>query len=137
MRYAIAVLAIGGIVVSCLALAERYAAPVRPIEIVHSNWNSAYVNQSPYAEFHGIHVAVLGIAGYALVAVLALQRRKVLTVYFSGMGLAYALYVTNIEARILRVWCVYYVASLIIMTLIAFLAFGALIFDPPPPRAEL
>jgi vitamin-K-epoxide reductase (warfarin-sensitive) len=133
MRYVIAALAIGGIAVSVLALAGRYATRVEPIDVAHSDWNCAYVNQSPDAEVHGIPVSVLGIAGYALLAVLALLRRKVLTVYFSGIGLVYALYVTNIEARILRVWCVYFVSSLVIMTLIIFLAFGEFIFEPTPP----
>jgi len=130
MRYVIAVLAIGGIVVSSLALAGHYAAPVQPIDVVYSHWNSAYVNQSAYSEVRGIPVAVLGIAGYALLVVLALLRRKVLTVYFAGIGLAYALYLTEIEAHILGVWCVYCVSSLILIILIEFFAFGALIFDP-------
>jgi len=134
MRYVIAVLAIAGIAVSFLALAEHYASPVMPIDVVHSNWNSAYVNQSPYAEVHGIPVAVLGIAGYALLVVLALLRRRVLMVYFAGIGLAYALYLTDIEAHVLHVWCVYCVSSLILIILITFFAFGALIFDPTPRR---
>jgi vitamin-K-epoxide reductase (warfarin-sensitive) len=130
MRYVIAVLAIGGIAMSSLALAERYVAPVLPIDVLHSHWNSAYVNQSPDSEVHGIPVAVLGIAGYALLVVLALLRRKVLVVYFAGMGLAYALYVTEIQAHVLGVWCVYSVSSLILIILIVFLAMGALIFNP-------
>jgi uncharacterized membrane protein len=64
--------------------------------------------------------------------VLALLRRRVLTVYSAGIGLAYALYLTNIEAHILRVWCVYCVSSLILIILIAFLAFGDLLFAPTP-----
>jgi vitamin-K-epoxide reductase (warfarin-sensitive) len=130
MRYLIAVLAIGGIAVSCLALAGRYAPPVLPIDVVRSHWNSAYVNQSPYSEVYGIPVAALGIVGYALLVVLALLRRKVLTVYFGGIGLAYALYLTGIEAQVLYVWSVYCVSSLILITLIEFLAMGAMIFDP-------
>jgi vitamin-K-epoxide reductase (warfarin-sensitive) len=137
MRYVIAVLAIGGIAVSSLALAGHYATRVEPIDVVNSNWNSAYVNQSPSAEVYRIPVAALGIAGYALLAVLALLRRRALTVCFAGMGLAYALYVTSIEAQILRVWCAYSVSSLILITLIIFLAFGALIFDPTPASTKL
>jgi uncharacterized membrane protein len=133
MRYVIAVLAIGGIAMSSLSLAGRYATPVRPIDLIHSNWNCAYVNQSPYAEVHGIPVAVLSIAGYAMVALLALLRRKTLTFYFAGIEFAYALYVTGIEAQTLRVWCVYGVTSLVIITLIAFLAFAELIFDSTSP----
>jgi uncharacterized membrane protein len=62
VRYVIAVFGIAGIVVSFLALAERDAVPVQQIEVLlsGSNWNCAYVNQSPYAEVHGIPVAVFG-----------------------------------------------------------------------------
>jgi vitamin-K-epoxide reductase (warfarin-sensitive) len=134
VRYVIAVFGTAGIVVSLLALAEHYAVPVQQIEVLRSgsNWNCAYVNQSPYAEVHGIPVAVFGIAGYTLLVVLALLRRRVLAVYAAGIGFAYGLYLTNIEGHILRVWCVYGVSSLILIVLIAFLAFGDLIFAPPP-----
>jgi len=131
MRYVIAVLAVAGIVVSCLALAQHYGAPARPIDLTHSAWNSAYVNQSSFATVYGMPVALLGVAGYLLLAVLVLLRRVVLTVYFAGIGLAYGLYLTNIEAHILHVWCVFCVASLILTVLIAILAFAALIFNRP------
>lgn len=75
-------------------------------------------------------MAVLGIAGYTLLLMLALLRRRVLTIYAAGIGVAYALYLTNIEAHILHVWCVYCVSSLILIVLIACLAFGDLIFAP-------
>lgn len=134
MRYVIAVFGIAGIVVSSLALAARDAVPVQQIEVLRSgsNWNCAYVNQSPYADVHGIPVAVFGIAVYILLAVLALLRRRVLTVYAAGIGLAYGLYITNIEGHILRAWCVYGVSSLILIVLISFLAFGDLIFASTP-----
>jgi hypothetical protein len=64
--------------------------------------------------------------------VLALLRRRVLTVYAAGIGLAYGLYITNIEGHILRAWCVYGVSSLILIVLISFLAFGDLIFASTP-----
>jgi len=134
VRYVIAVFGIAGIVVSSLALAARDAVPVQQIEVLlsGSNWNCAYVNQSPYADVHGIPVAVFGIAVYILLAVLALLRRRVLTVYAAGIGLAYGLYITNIEGHILRAWCVYGVSSLILIVLISFLAFGDLIFASTP-----
>jgi uncharacterized membrane protein len=134
VRYVIAVFGIAGIVVSSLALAARDAVPVQQIEVLlsGSNWNCAYVNQSPYADVHGIPVAVFGIAVYTLLVVLALLRRRVLTVYAAGIGLAYGLYITNIEGHILRAWCVYGVSSLILIVLISFLAFGDLIFASTP-----
>lgn len=75
-------------------------------------------------------MAVLGIAGYTLLLMLALLRRRMLTIYAAGIGVAYALYLTNIEAHILHVWCVYCVSSLMLIVLIACLAFGDLIFAP-------
>ena len=132
MRYVIAFLGVAGIVVSCFALAQHYGAPAQPIDLLHSAWNSAYVNQSSFATVQGIPVALLGVAGYTLLIVLALQRLTVLTVYFAGIGLAYGLYLTNIEAHVLHVWCVYCVTSLILIVLITFLAFAALIFDRSP-----
>jgi vitamin-K-epoxide reductase (warfarin-sensitive) len=128
MRYAIVVLAIGGIAVLCFALAGRYDAPVRPIDLLHVNWNSAYVNQSPDAEVYGVPLAAVGILGYVLLVALVLLDQKVLTVYWSGILLFYGLYLTNIEARILYVWCEYWVSSLILIVLIAFLAVGDLIW---------
>jgi vitamin-K-epoxide reductase (warfarin-sensitive) len=134
MRYIIAALGLAGAGVSFLALAAHYAAPVQQIDVLRSgsNWNSAYVNQSPYAEVHGVPVAVFGIVGYTLLVVLSLRRRKVLTVYSAGIGVAYALYLTNIEAHILGVWCVYCVTSLILIILIALLAFGEVVFTRAP-----
>ena len=75
---------------------------------------------------------MLGIGGYALLALLALLRLKLLTVYFAGIGLAYALYLTDVEAHMLGVWCVDGVSSLIVMTLIVYVSFAALIFDREP-----
>ena len=133
MRYVIVVLALAGILVSSLALAEHYGPPAQKIDLLRSHWNSGYVNQSPYAEVHGIPVAVLGIAGYTLLVILAALRRRGLMVYFAGFGLpAYGLYLTNIEAHILHAWCVYCVASLILSLLIAMLAFAWLLFYRGP-----
>jgi vitamin-K-epoxide reductase (warfarin-sensitive) len=130
MRYLMAALGVAGIVVSFFALVAHYAMPVQQIDVLRSgsDWNSAYVNQSPYAAVHGVPVAVLGIAGYALLVVFALLRRRALTVYLAGIGLAYALYLTDVEAHILHVWCAFCVSSLVLIVLITFLAFGDLIF---------
>ena len=138
MCYSIAVLGVAGIVVSFFALAAHYAAPVQQIDVLRSgsDWNSEYVNQSPYAEVHGVPLAVLGIAGYVLVVVFALLHRRALTVYLAGIGLAYALYLTDIEARTLHVWCAFYVSSLVLIVLITFLAFGDLIFARTPDTSR-
>ena len=136
MRYVIATLAVVGIVVSCLALAAHYGAPADPMDLLYSNWNSAYVNQSPSAELSGIPAAVLGIMGYALLAILVLLGRIVATVYFAGAGLVYSLYLADVQAHVLQVWCPYHVSSFILMFVIAFLSVAALIFETTPDTSR-
>lgn len=132
MRYVIAILAVAGIVVSFLALAAHFGTPADPLDLLRANWNSAYVNQSAYAEIRGVPAAILGILAYTLLAILALLRRTVLTVYIAGAGLVYALYFVDVQAHILQVWCPYHVLSLAVMFLIAIVSFAALIFEDAP-----
>jgi vitamin-K-epoxide reductase (warfarin-sensitive) len=136
MRYAIAVLATAGIALSSLALAAHYGPGADPADLLRSHWNCAYVARSSYAEVHGVPVALLGIVGYALLAILALLRRIVATVYLAGAGLIYALHLSDVEAHYLGVWCAYGVSSLVVMILIAFLAFAAFIFQYRPNTNE-
>lgn len=60
------------------------------------------------------------------------QSAPGLLVYFAGFGFAYAFYLTNIEAHILQVWCVYCVSSQILSFLIALIVLVTLIFDQIP-----
>lgn len=126
MRFCLLFLAAAGILVSSLALARHYAAEVESTA-PGSYWDSSAVNHSPYSVVDGIPVAVIGIFGYALLGALAFYRRRELTTVCSLFGLGYALYLTNIEAHILELWCVYCVVSLILITLIVFMAFGELL----------
>ena len=75
MRYLIALLAIAGIVVSVLALRVHYSTETAPCSI-NEKWDCGIVNHSPYAEIRGVPVAAIGIAGYLLIGVLALLRRR-------------------------------------------------------------
>ena len=121
MKYLLVVLAILGIVVSSLALREHYRTDSSPCDI-NDKWDCGIVNQSPFATLHGVPVAVLGIAGYLLIAILALQRAYRLLLVASLCGLAFSLYLTNIEAHVLRVWCVYCVSSLGVISAITLMA---------------
>lgn len=136
MRYVIAALAAIGIAVSSFALAAHYGPRADTTNLLDETWNSAYVSQCSYSEVYGVPVAVLGIVGYALVGLFALQRRIVLNVYASGIGLAYALYLTNVEARDLQVWSVTAVISLVVMVLITILSFGAFLYGGKPTTIQ-
>jgi vitamin-K-epoxide reductase (warfarin-sensitive) len=143
MRIVIALLACAGILVSCLALHVHYSTGVEVCDL-NSHWDCGTVNRSSYATVKGIlwhlqaklhpdsvtgpaprtglPVAAVGIAGYAAILLLALMRRRWLTLLFSLGGLAVALYLSNVEAHILEVWCLYCVISQCLIALITLLA---------------
>ena len=121
MRYLIALLAIAGIIVSGLALHVHYSTETQPCSI-NEKWDCGVVNHSPYAEIRGIPVATIGIAGYLLIGVLALMRRRAFLLVASLAGMAFALYLTNIEAKVLGVWCLYCVISQAVIAAITLLA---------------
>jgi len=120
MRWVLVVLAILGVVVASLALREHYRTDTSPCSI-NDRWDCGIVNHSPYANFGGIPVAVIGIAGYLLLGLLAMGRSYRLMLLPALIGLAFSLYLTRIEARILGVYCIYCVISLGIISLITLL----------------
>ena len=121
MRYLVAMLAIAGIIVSGLALHVHYSTGTQPCSI-NEKWDCGIVNHSPYAEIRGIPVATIGIAGYLLIGILALMRRRAFLLLASLAGMAFALYLTNIEAKVLGVWCLYCVISQAVIAAITLLA---------------
>ncbi len=125
MRYVLVVLATLGIVVSALALREHYRTEGDSPCSINERWDCGIVNHSPYAMLAGIPVAVLGIAGYFIMAALALRRAYRLVLAVALVGLAFSLYLAHIEAHVLGVWCIYCVISLADISLITLLALGA------------
>jgi vitamin-K-epoxide reductase (warfarin-sensitive) len=127
MRYFIVVLALAGVIISSITLRIHYSGDGYEA-VSKSSWNSAFVDRSPYSVVGGIPVALFGIVGYTALGLLAWFRHYTLTAIASMLGLAYALYLTNIEAHILNAWCVYCVASLTVTVIVTLLAFGQLVF---------
>jgi vitamin-K-epoxide reductase (warfarin-sensitive) len=123
MRYLLALLAVVGILVSYLALRVHYSNDVQPCDI-NAHWDCGIVNHSPFAMMGPVPVAAVGIAGYALLGVLALARRRRLALAASIVGLGFALYLTYIEKFVLMVWCLYCVISQCLILLLALLAAG-------------
>lgn len=111
MRYLIVLLAILGIVASSLALKVHYDDPGKEPCSINDKWDCGVVNHSPYAVIHGVPVAAIGIAGYLLIAILGFMRRRALLLVAVLVGLGFALHLSNIEAHVLEVWCVYCVIS--------------------------
>ena len=74
MRWLIAFLALAGMVAAALALREHYRTEASPCSI-NEKWDCGTVNKSRFAVIGGVPVAVIGIAGYLLLAGLAIGRR--------------------------------------------------------------
>jgi uncharacterized membrane protein len=72
-------------------------------------------------------VATLGIAGYLLMGALAFLRWFRLLLIPTFAGLAFSLYLANIEAHVLGVWCIYCVISLGVISLMSLLTLGAVV----------
>ncbi len=123
MRILLALLAALGIIVSSLALRVHYSTDVQPCDI-NAHWDCGIVNHSRFAVFHGVPVAAIGIAGYALLLVLAVFGLRKLLLVSAAVGLGYALYLTHIERDLLEVWCLYCVCSQGIIALLTLLAAG-------------
>jgi uncharacterized membrane protein len=74
-----------------------------------------------------IPVAAVGIAGYILMGLLAFFRSYRLLVIPTFAGLAFSLYLANIEAHVLGVWCIYCVISLGIISLMSLFTLGIVV----------
>jgi len=128
MRFFLVFIALLGLIASGLALREHYRTDASPCSI-NDRWDCGIVNHSPFAVLAGVPVAVIGMAGYVLLGILALKRAYRLFLAAAAAGLAFSLYLAHVEAHILGVWCVYCVASLAAISLLTLLAFGTIIFS--------
>jgi vitamin-K-epoxide reductase (warfarin-sensitive) len=126
MRWVLIVLAVVGITASSLALREHYRTDSSPCSI-NERWDCGIVNHSPYAMLYGVPVAVIGIAGYLLLGVLAFVRSYRLMLVAALGGLAFALYLAHIESVVLGVWCIYCVISLGVISLLSLLVLGTVV----------
>lgn len=133
MRWLVAFLAALGIVVSSLALHVHNTNTIEPCDI-NAHWDCGIVNHSHFAVLHlagrSVPVAVVGIAGYAALFVLALMQRWGLVFFAAVAGCIFALYLTWIEAHVLQVWCLYCVISQCLIALIVLLSIGMTLRRP-------
>jgi len=121
MKYALLILALLGITASSLALREHYRTYGDAPCDINERWDCGIVNHSPYAVISGVPVAVIGIAGYLLLGILAWKRAYPLMLALAVPALAFSLYLARIEQHILGVWCVYCAISLGTISLITLL----------------
>jgi vitamin-K-epoxide reductase (warfarin-sensitive) len=113
----VAILAVCGIVVSSVSLQHHYATSKTAYCDIGETFNCDIVNRGEYSSVFGVPVALIGMLGYAALAGLATvyrERSETPAILFgaAAAGLAFALYLTYIEARVLGVWCILCLSSL-------------------------
>jgi len=119
---AIALLALAGILVSSFSLYHHFSKSKTSFCDIGQSFDCDLVNRSPYSTFHGVPVALLGILGYLLILSLAtVYREKAETPFIlAGVAVAgcgFALYLTYIEAFVLRTWCILCLSSLAVIVI--------------------
>jgi len=133
MKYVLIVLSVLGIIASSLALREHYREYGDSPCSINEHWDCGVVNHSPFAMLGPIPVAAVGIIGYILMGVLAFFRWYRLLLVPTLAGLAFSLYLANIEAHVLGVWCVYCVISLGLISLMTLLNLGTVVAQVRKP----
>jgi uncharacterized membrane protein len=125
----VALLSLAGGIVSAVSLQRHYAKSATAFCDFSQQFSCDIVNRSEYSTIQGIPVAGMGVAGYAALFVLAtFWRSRAETpnrlLGAAIAGLAFALYLTYIEAYELMTWCILCLISLALISLISLLAIG-------------
>src|SRR5579864_2985764 len=123
----IAILSLAGVIVSAVSLQRHYAKSATAYCDFSQKFNCDIVNRSEYSTLMGIPVAAIGVAGYGVLFAFATfwkSRRETLNRLLGAAlaGLAFALYLTYIEAYELMTWCILCLTSLALISLISILA---------------
>jgi uncharacterized membrane protein len=123
----IALLSVAGVVDSAISLQRHYAKSSTNFCDFSQRFSCDIVNRSEYSQIQGIPVAAIGVAGYAVLFVLSTFWRsraetplRLLVTAF--LGLAFALYLTYIEAYELTTWCILCILSLALISVISLLS---------------
>ena len=119
----IAVLSLAGAVDSAISLERHYAKSATKYCDFSQKFSCDIVNRSEYSTLAGIPVAGIGVAGYAALFVLSTfwkaRRETPNRLLLAAIaGLAFALYLTYIEAYELETWCILCLTSLGLIFLI-------------------
>jgi uncharacterized membrane protein len=124
-RMVMAVLALIGVLISTYMAAYKFGALG---DIVCGTGGCQTVQNSPWANFLGVPVPLIGLAGYAVlmaVAMIGLQpafaRRRAVPVLLTAgatIGLAFSAYLTYLEAFVIHAWCRWCIGSAVLAVLI-------------------
>ncbi len=125
--FLIAVLSLAGVIVSAISVQRHYAKSNSEFCDLNQTFNCDIVNRSEYSELAGIPVAGIGVAGYAVLVLLSTVWRSrsetpTRLLIVASVGLAFALYLTYVEAYALKTWCILCMSSQALIIVITSLA---------------
>jgi len=123
----IATLSLAGVIVSAVSLQRHFAKSATTFCDFSQRFSCDIVNRSEQSSIIGIPVAGIGVAGYAALFVLSTfwKSRAETPNRLLGAataGLAFALYLTYVEAYVLETWCILCLTSLAFISLISLCA---------------
>ena len=123
----VATLSLAGVMVSAISLQRHYAKSATEFCDFSQQFSCDIVNRSEYSSIMGIPVAAIGVAGYAALFVFSTfwkskgeTANRLLAAAIAG--LAFALYLTYIEAYVLTTWCILCLISQSLIFLITIVA---------------
>ncbi len=118
------ILNIAGLLVSAYLLYMHLAPEATSVCTISQSWNCDLVNKSVYATTLGIPNAVLGVISYLIFIIFSIRGlfkdNTQFAPYFLGLvsiGLLFSLYLTGIEAFVLKTFCLFCVAQQIIIAI--------------------
>jgi vitamin-K-epoxide reductase (warfarin-sensitive) len=124
---AVAALSLAGIAISAVSLQRHYAKSATDFCDFNEKFSCDIVNRSEYSTVGGIPVAAIGVAGYSALFLLSTiwksqQQTPNRLLGAALAGLAFALYLTYVEAYKLMTWCILCLISLALISLVSLFA---------------
>ncbi len=130
----IILLSLLGIVLSLYLLQEHLAPTGSTFCDISSKVSCDVVNKSPYADILGVPVSLLGALYWTAVLLLTLLRKQLARALkgrfvslFRGaalLGLLFSLYLSAVEAFVLKVWCPLCVLSALATLVVTIIVFS-------------
>lgn len=112
-----------GFGLSLYSFAHKFSLVSGEFCTLSTAFNCDIVNRGPYSEMYGIPVALIGMFGYLFVAAAAFALKKqpadrglrLFLLIASASGFLFALYLTSVEAFVLKIWCLVCLTSQVVI----------------------
>lgn len=111
-----------GVLVALYSLYEFYFGSDSSLCNINSTFSCTAVYKSGYSQIAGIPVALLGVMGYALIAMVAhwginekIKNYQNIILGLVGFSLVFSAYMASISAFVIKVWCPTCITSYIVV----------------------